>query len=61
MTVTHDELPRHGGLSPEDAEFLASFSDERKNKVLWKVDVSLITPSSTQLGKVNGTDTRSAS
>ncbi|KAK4235575.1 major facilitator superfamily domain-containing protein [Achaetomium macrosporum] len=42
MAISHDELPRRGGLSPEDAEFLANFSDEKKKKVMWKIDLRLI-------------------
>ncbi|KAL1882090.1 hypothetical protein VTK73DRAFT_2499 [Phialemonium thermophilum] len=31
-----------GGLSPEDADFLANFTSEQKKRVLWKVDLRLI-------------------
>lgn len=39
-TAVHAEF-RRGGLSQEDADFLANFSDERKKKVIRKVDVGV--------------------
>ncbi|KAM0568944.1 hypothetical protein ACHAP9_005020 [Verticillium nonalfalfae] len=38
-TVMHTEFQHRGGMSPEDVEFLASFSDEQKKKAVRKVDV----------------------
>lgn len=38
--AVHDEF-RQGGLSQEDLDFLTNFSEERRKKVLRKVDVSL--------------------
>jgi hypothetical protein len=40
--AVHDEF-RQRGLAQEDVDFLANFSDERRKKVLRKVDVSLDT------------------
>ncbi|KAM0527835.1 hypothetical protein ACHAPS_002452 [Verticillium nonalfalfae] len=41
-TVMHTEFQHRGGMSPEDVEFLASFSDEQKKKAVRKVDLRLV-------------------
>ncbi|KAL9945946.1 hypothetical protein ACHAO5_004366 [Verticillium nonalfalfae] len=38
----HTEFQHRGGMSPEDVEFLASFSDEQKKKAVRKVDLRLV-------------------
>lgn len=35
-------LPPANGLSDEDNAFLASFSDKRRKRLLWKVDIRLL-------------------
>lgn len=43
--VDHSEH-QHGGLSEEDADFLNSFPEDRRKKIIRKVDVSaLLVPS----------------
>lgn len=42
MAVIHQERLHANGLTSEDADFLANFSDEARNKVLRKVDWRLI-------------------
>ncbi|KAK2063981.1 major facilitator superfamily transporter [Colletotrichum caudatum] len=41
-SVRHDEYQSHGGMRPEDAEFLACFPEEKKKKAVRKVDYRLI-------------------
>jgi hypothetical protein len=41
-TVVQLEQVHNGGLTPEEAGFLASFSDEQKKTVLRKVDWRLV-------------------
>lgn len=38
--AVHEEF-RQGGLAQDDLDFLANFSDEKRKKVLRKVDVSV--------------------
>ncbi|KAM0273187.1 hypothetical protein ACHAQH_008422 [Verticillium albo-atrum] len=38
----HTEFQHRGGMSPEDAEFLANFPEDRKKKAVRKVDFRLI-------------------
>lgn len=40
-SVAHNEFQQNSGMSPEDADFLATFPEERKKKAVRKVDVSL--------------------
>ncbi|KAJ0383982.1 hypothetical protein COL922a_009320 [Colletotrichum nupharicola] len=40
--VAHDEFQQNSGMSPEDADFLANFPEERKKKAVRKVDFRLV-------------------
>jgi len=50
MQIAHAEKGvNHGGLKPEDAEFLANFSDASRRKVVRKIDVRTRTPNGVRL------------
>ncbi|KAI8292867.1 Major facilitator superfamily transporter [Colletotrichum sp. SAR11_240] len=41
-SVAHNEFQQNSGMSPEDADFLANFPEERKKKAVRKVDFRLV-------------------
>ncbi|KAF0327783.1 major facilitator superfamily transporter [Colletotrichum asianum] len=41
-SVAHSEFQQNSGMSPEDADFLANFPEERKKKAVRKVDFRLV-------------------
>ncbi|KAI8159441.1 hypothetical protein K4K49_004085 [Colletotrichum sp. SAR 10_70] len=41
-SVAHNEFQQNSGMSPEDADFLANFPEERKKKAVHKVDFRLV-------------------